>query len=85
MISVRISTALQQYAQREMSATPRYEALDEKGPDHSKCFEMCVVIDNRRFPSAWGPSKKEAEQEAAQRALEALDIPTRVPPDPDHE
>lgn len=74
-------SALQQYAQREMSATPRYEALDEKGPDHSKCFEMCVVIDKRRFPSAWGPSKKEAEQEAAQRALEALHILTRVPPD----
>jgi dsRNA-specific ribonuclease len=32
-----------------------------------------VVIDGRRFPSAWGPSKKEAEQEAARRALEKLE------------
>ena len=63
---------LQQQAQRLVSATPRYEALDEQGPDHSKCFEVCVVIDHRRFPSAWGSSKKEAEQEAARRALEAL-------------
>ena len=64
---------LQQQSQRLVSATPRYEALDEQGPDHSKCFEVCVIIGNRRFPSAWGPSKKEAEQEAAKRALRALD------------
>lgn len=63
---------LQQQSQRLVSATPRYEALDEQGPDHSKCFEVCVVIGNRRFPSAWGSSKKEAEQEAAKRALQAL-------------
>jgi len=65
-------SALQQYAQRWLSATPHYESLDEQGPDHSKCFEICVVIGNERFPSAWGPSKKEAEQEAAKRALELL-------------
>ncbi|MDO8629288.1 MAG: putative dsRNA-binding protein, partial [Phycisphaerales bacterium] len=65
-------SALQQYAQRQLSATPIYEALDEQGPDHSKCFEVCVVLGGERFPSAWGPSKKEAEQEAAKRALEAL-------------
>lgn len=65
-------SALQQHAQRRLCATPHYEALDEQGPDHSKCFEVCVVIDNERFPSAWGPSKKEAEQEAARRALDVL-------------
>lgn len=65
-------SALQQYAQRWLSATPHYEALDEQGPDHSKCFEVCVVIGNEPFPSAWGPSKKEAEQEAARRAFEIL-------------
>jgi len=63
---------LQQHVQREMAATPRYETLDEKGPDHSKCFEVCVVVGDVRFPSAWGPSKKAAEQEAAKRALSAI-------------
>jgi len=63
---------LQQYAQRWLSATPYYQSLDEQGPDHSKCFEVCVVINGERFPSAWGPSKKQAEQEAAKRALEKL-------------
>ena len=64
---------LQQWAQRELSATPLYELLDEKGPDHSKCFEVAVTINGRQFPSAWGPNKKEAEQKAARLALITLD------------
>ncbi len=63
---------LQQYAQQRLAAMPHYELLDEKGPDHSKCFEVAVVIGGQQFPSAWGPSKKEAEQKAARLALVLL-------------
>jgi ribonuclease-3 len=65
---------LQQHAQQVMLATPFYEVLDEKGPDHSKCFEVCVVINGRRFSGAWGPSKKDAEQKAAKIALSELGV-----------
>jgi len=65
-------SSLQHYVQRHLAATPHYESLDEQGPDHSKCFEVCVVIDGNRYPSAWGPTKKAAEQEAARRAMEIL-------------
>ena len=65
---------LQQYAQQNLNATPVYELLDEKGPDHDKCFESEVVIDKRHFPSAWGTNKKEAEQKAAFNALVELGI-----------
>jgi ribonuclease-3 len=65
---------LQQYAQRVLSATPMYDLLDEKGPDHSKCFEVSVVVQGHRFASAWGPSKKEAEQKAAYLALRELNV-----------
>jgi ribonuclease-3 len=65
---------LQQHAQKVLSTTPLYDLLDEQGPDHSKCFEICVVIEGHRFPAAWGPSKKEAEQKAAYLALEELDL-----------
>ena len=65
---------LQQHAQGVMAATPIYELLDEKGPDHSKCFEVCVAIDGRRFTPAWGPNKKMAEQKAALLALEDLGV-----------
>ncbi len=65
---------LQQHAQREFGSPPVYELLDEKGPDHSKCFEVAVMIAGRRFQSAWGPNKKMAEQKAALLALEELGV-----------
>jgi ribonuclease-3 len=65
---------LQQYVQKQLGATPIYELLDEKGPDHSKCFEVCVVINGRRFAGAWGPNKKTAEQKAALLALEEMGV-----------
>jgi ribonuclease-3 len=63
---------LQQLAQREYGTTPTYQLLDEKGPDHSKCFKISARIGDRRFDPAWGSNKKEAEQQAAQNALSAL-------------
>src|SRR5262245_34028055 len=65
---------LQQHAQKEFGATPLYELLDEKGPDHSKCCEVAVCISGRRFTSAWVPSKKESEQKAAYNALVELSL-----------
>jgi ribonuclease-3 len=65
---------LQQFAQHHLNTTPSYELLDEKGPDHSKCFEVGVLIGSRRFLSGWGPSKKEAEQLAAFHALRELGV-----------
>lgn len=65
---------LQQYAQEHFSVAPLYVLLDEKGPDHNKCFEAEVVIDQRHFPSAWGPNKKEAEQKAAYNALVEMGV-----------
>jgi len=63
---------LQQLAQREHGVTPVYQVLDEKGPDHSKCFKVAAQIGNQRFPPAWGRNKKEAEQRAAQNALSQI-------------
>lgn len=65
---------LQQHAQRILGGTPQYELLDEKGPDHSKCFEVGVTVNGRRFAGAWGPNKKTAEQKAALLALEELGV-----------
>jgi ribonuclease-3 len=65
---------LQQYAQEQHGIAPVYVLLDEKGPDHNKCFESAVMIDQRHFPSAWGPNKKDAEQKAAYNALVELGV-----------
>jgi ribonuclease-3 len=63
---------LQQMAQRQFGATPTYLLLDEKGPDHSKCFKIAARIGPRHYPPAWGPTKKDAEQRAALNAISQL-------------
>lgn len=65
---------LQQHAQRRWNTTPEYSLLDEKGPEHAKCFEIAVRINGRQFPSAWGNCKKAAEQKAALAALCELGV-----------
>lgn len=67
-------SVLQQHAQKHMADLPVYRTLGERGPDHSKHFEVCAEIGGRRFPSAWGPSKKEAEQQAALLALQEIGL-----------
>jgi ribonuclease III len=63
---------LQQLAQREHGTTPVYQLLDEKGPDHSKCFKVAAQVGGNRYQAAWGRNKKEAEQRAARNALSQL-------------
>ena len=66
------SRTLQQLAQREFGLTPSISLLDEKGPDHSKCFKISAQIGRHRYQPAWGRNKKEAEQRAARNALSEL-------------
>jgi ribonuclease-3 len=63
---------LQQLAQREFGSTPVYQLMDEKGPDHSKCFKISAQVGGQRYMAAWGRNKKEAEQRAASNALAEL-------------
>jgi ribonuclease-3 len=63
---------LQQFAQRELGTTPTYLLLDEKGPDHAKCFKVAALVSGKRYSPAWGRNKKEAEQRAACNALAEL-------------
>ena len=67
-------SVLQHYAQKCLPTAPCYVLLDEKGPDHSKCFEVCVEVEGKRYKSAWANSKKEAEQQAALHALRELGL-----------
>ena len=66
-------SVLQQLSQKSFGETPVYHVLDEKGPDHSKCFKVSASIGSNRYTAAWGPSKKEAEQRAASNALAELE------------
>ncbi|MBT4523583.1 MAG: ribonuclease III [Phycisphaerae bacterium] len=67
-------SVLQQVGQKMEGSTPSYVVLNEEGPDHAKCFEICVELGSNRYTAKWGPSKKQAEQLAALEALKELEI-----------
>jgi ribonuclease-3 len=69
---VNYKSNLQQVGQRQFGETPTYLLLDEKGPDHSKCFKISAQIGRQRYAPAWGRNKKDAEQRAAMNALSEL-------------
>ena len=49
---------LQQFAQREIRPTPTYHLLDEKGPDHSKCFKIVGPDRPQPLPGRLGSQQK---------------------------
>ena len=58
---------------RATSRCPSTGSPARIGPDHRKLFQVEVVVRRRaRWPQATGPSKKEAEQEAARATLDKL-------------
>jgi ribonuclease III len=65
---------LGQWAQTNGQPAPKYVVLSIAGADHSKTFELVAAIGRRRFPAAFGRSKKEAEQRAARTALRELAV-----------
>ena len=62
-------SALQEALQAAGRGLPDYRVAAERGPDHSKAFEVDVVVGGDVLATAAGRSKKEAEQEAARLAL----------------
>jgi ribonuclease-3 len=63
---------LQQHSQLATGAPPVYELLAERGHAHAKAFLVAANVAGRRFPSAWGRTRKEAERWAAHEALLVL-------------
>ena len=62
-------TQLQEITQAKLKLTPLYSLEAEKGPDHDKTFFMRVDIGERVLAHGAGKSKKEAQQEAARKAI----------------
>ncbi len=60
---------LQELAQARLQTAPTYTVLSEHGPDHAKTFEIAILIGDKEYARAFGHSKKEAQQNAAERAL----------------
>ncbi len=60
----------QERAQDEAGITPTYEVMKEWGPDHAKNFRIGVFLEKDLIGEGEGPSKQDAQQEAAKDALE---------------
>lgn len=63
-------SAFQEEAQEKEGVTPTYEVLEESGPDHDKTFRVAVLLGEEVVAEGAGSSKQEAQEEAAQAALE---------------
>jgi ribonuclease-3 len=76
-------SALQEYVQATHAGSPVYRVKSESGPDHRKRFLVEVRLKTaggepgKQLARGMGSTKKHAEQDAAQRALERLKTAAR--------
>ncbi len=61
----------QELAQENVSITPTYETLGQSGPDHDRVFTVGVYLNKEKVAEGQGRAKQEAEQAAAEAAIEA--------------
>jgi ribonuclease-3 len=63
-------SALQEWLQQHGRGLAEYRVVKESGPDHQKIFSVEVWLAGQRLAAGEGPSKKEAEQDAARSTLD---------------
>ncbi len=68
---VDAKSMFQEKAQEKTGITPSYKLVRDSGPDHDKSFTVAVLIGKDQIAVGEGKSKQEAEQNAAQRGMEA--------------
>jgi ribonuclease-3 len=60
----------QEKAQERVGITPSYEVIKEWGPDHAKKFIVGIYLDKELVAQGEGSSKQEAQERAAEAALD---------------
>lgn len=66
-------TYLQEISQNRFKVIPEYMLIHQYGPDHDKIFQTELVIPGILKTTGTGKNKKDAEQQAAKKALEKLE------------
>lgn len=65
-------TALQEWAQARRLAPPTYAEIGRTGPDHAPIFEIEASLETGQSATSSAPSKRQAQQEAADKLLTTL-------------
>ena len=65
-------TSLQEFTHARYKVPPAYHLMAESGPGHARHFQVEVRLQDRPLAQGEGRTKKEAEQQAACRALKIL-------------
>jgi len=65
---------LQEYVQKHNMGIIEYKLLSERGPDHSKEFQMAVFLNDKLIGEGTGKSKKDAQQSAARNAIASIGL-----------
>ena len=63
---------LQEVVQEKFRVTPTYRVMGEEGPAHKRVFTMGVYFGEKFIAKGEGPSKQDAEVEAAKNALKKV-------------
>jgi len=75
LIDENYKSQLLEYAQASKLDVPVYQIISEEGPHHDKIFTAEVIIEGKKLGEGKGKSKKEAEQNAANLALQKINSP----------
>jgi ribonuclease-3 len=67
-------SSFQEWAQAQGYSTPQYVTKKATGPDHSKIFDVDVIVNGKIYGSGSGPSKQAATKSAAVDALKKLSL-----------
>lgn len=65
-------TELQEWVQARAMELPRYEIVDKSGPDHAPVFIVRLSIEGVDPIEVEGPSRRQAEKNAARKLLKVL-------------
>ena len=65
-------TLLQEITQKDEGKAPEYTLIGEEGPDHNKVFTVRVSLEGKELAKGSGRTKKEAEKQAAKKAVAIL-------------
>jgi ribonuclease-3 len=78
LLEVNFKGELLEHLQGQGLGMPRYEIVNESGPDHEKIFTIAVHAAGRCAGRGVGSNKKDAEQSAAREALRELGVLSQV-------